>query len=280
LAIGGLVNLPGERRRLAPTVLGGLLVALYLPLVFLVVSSVNSNPASTSWTGFTTEWYRAAIDDRATRDAVTTSLKLAAISSIGATLVATLAVLAVRRRRWFQRIHGVLVTGRVATPEIIVAAGIGALIPAIGGTFGFRAMALAHITYLAAFASILIGARAASTDAVLEDIALDLGARPSHVLRRVVLADLRPAIVSALLLCAAFSFDDVALSLTLRGPNDTTLPVLLLSAMQRRVTPSVHAIGSTVLVAGIAVFAVAAVANRSLLNSTRAARSASAPTIR
>jgi ABC-type spermidine/putrescine transport system permease subunit II len=269
------MNLPGERRRLAPTILVGLLVALYLPLVFLVVSSVNSNPASTSWTGFTTEWYRAAIDDQATRDAVSTSLRLAAISSIGATLVATLAVLAVRRRLWFQRIHGALVTGRVATPEIIVAAGIGALIPAVGGTFGFRVIALAHITYLAAFASILIGARAASADPALEEVALDLGARPSRVLLRVVLPDLWPAIVSALLLSAAFSFDDVALSLTLRGPNDTTLPVLLLSAMQRRVTPSVHAIGTTVLIAGITVFAIAALANRSLLNSKRSAQTVS-----
>jgi spermidine/putrescine transport system permease protein len=271
------MNLPGERRRLAPTILVGLLIALYVPLVFLVVSSVNSNPASTSWTGFTTEWYRAAIDDAATRDAVLTSLRLAAISSIGATCVATLAVLAVRRRPWFQRLHGVLVTGRVATPEIIVAAGIGALIPAVGGSFGFGVIAVAHVAYLSAFASILIGARAAAADIALEEIALDLGARPGRVLLRVVLPDLRSAIFSALLLTAAFSFDDVALSLTLRGPNDTTLPVLLLSAMQRRVTPSVHAIGTTVLVAGITVFAIAAIANRSLLNSTRSARAA-APT--
>ncbi len=274
------MNLPGERRRIAPAILIALLLALYLPLVFLVVSSVNSNPASTSWTGFTTDWYRAAINDQATRDAVATSLRLAAISSVGATLAATLAVLAVRRRPWFQRIHSVLVTGRIATPEIIVAAGIGALIPAIGATFGFRIIALAHITYLAAFASILIGARAASADPVLEDTALDLGARPRHVLRRVVLPDLRPAILSALLLSAAFSFDDVALSLTLRGPNDTTLPVLLLSAMQRRATPSVHAIGSTVLAAGITVFAIAAVANRSLLQSTQGARSSGSATDR
>jgi ABC-type spermidine/putrescine transport system permease subunit II len=274
------MNLPGERRRLAPTILVGLLIALYLPLVFLVVSSVNSNPASTSWTGFTTDWYQAAIDDAATRRAVSTSLRLALISSIGATFVATLAVLAVRRRPWFGRLHNVFVTGRVATPEIIVAAGIGALIPALGGTFGFRVIALAHVTYLAAFASVLIGARAASADPAQEETALDLGARPRHVLRRIVLADLRPAIVSALLLCAAFSFDDVALSLTLRGPNDTTLPVLLLSAMQRRVTPAVHAIGTTVLIAGITVFAIAALANRSLLNSARTTLPGASATIR
>jgi ABC-type spermidine/putrescine transport system permease subunit II len=263
------MNFPGEHRRLAPTILMALLVALYMPLVFLVVSSVNSNPASTSWTGFTTGWYTAAVRDDATRDAVTTSVKLAVISSLGATLTATLAVLGVRRRPWFQKIHGLLVTGRVATPEIIVAAGIGALIPAVGASFGFGAIAAAHVTYLAAFASILIGARAASADPLLEDIALDLGARPSRVLLRVVLPDLWPAIVSALLLSAAFSFDDVALSLTLRGPNDTTLPVLLLSAMQRRVTPSVHAIGTSVLIVGIVVFATAALANRTLLHATQ-----------
>ena len=79
-----------------------------------------------------------------------------------------------------------------------------------------------------------------------------------------MLPDLRPAIIAAAVLTAAFSFDDVALSLTLRGPQDTTVPVYILSAVQRRVTPSVHAIGAMVLMVGVLAFVVAWAVNRSV----------------
>ena len=62
----------------------------------------------------------------------------------------------------------------------------------------------------------------------------------------------------------AFSFDDVALSLALRGPKDTTVPIYIFSAVQRRVSPSIHAIGAVILAAGITVFAVAFAVNRAV----------------
>ena len=98
----------------------------------------------------------------------------------------------------------------------------------------------------------------------MEEAALDLGANRWQMLRDVVLPDLRPAIVSSGLLAAAFSFDDVALSASLRGPRDTTLPVYLFSVVQRRVTPAIYAVGTMVVVGGAVMFAAAMVANRAL----------------
>jgi ABC-type spermidine/putrescine transport system permease subunit II len=253
---------------LAGTALVALLVVLYAPLTHLMVSSVNANPDSTAWTGFTLDWFGDAIDDPEVRRAVGVSLRLAAVSAVGATVFATLAVLAVRRRPVMERLHNLSVLGRISTPEIIMATGLGALIPALGWKLGFRPMVAAHIAYLSAYAAVIIGARAAGADRTIEDAALDLGARPWRVLTSIVLPDLRPAIVSAFLLSAAFSFDDVALSLALRGPKDTTLPVLLFSRTQRRETPAVYAIGTMVLVIGVVTFLAALAANRSLLSSS------------
>lgn len=72
------------------------------------------------------------------------------------------------------------------------------------------------------------------------------------MVRDVILPDLRPAIASAGLLALAFSFDDVALSLALRGPDDTTVPLYMFSAEQRRATPSIHAIGAVTVAIGVA----------------------------
>jgi spermidine/putrescine transport system permease protein len=153
---------------------------------------------------------------------------------------------------------------RVATPEIIIATGLGALLPAAQIAFGYRPMLVAHIAYLSAYVTLIVGARAAGADRSLEEAALDLGANRSQVLRHIVVPDLMPAIVSSGILALAFSFDDVALSLTLRGPNDTTVPVYIFSAVQRRVTPSIHAIGAVVVAVGVVAFAAATSINRAV----------------
>lgn len=241
-----------------------LLVVLYAPLVFLVVASVNRNPASTGWTGFTTEWYRAAFDDAALRRAVGVSVRLAVGSSLLAVMFGTAAAIAVRRTRVLAKVNAATATARVATPEIILANGPAAALPAAGFAFGQRAMLVAHVAYLTAYVTLIVGACAAGADIGLEEAAVDLGAHRSQVLRQIVLPDLRPAIVSAGLLAMAFSFDDVALSLALRGPDDTTVPIYIFSAVQRRVTPSIHAIGAVIVAVGVVTFAGAALVNRAV----------------
>jgi spermidine/putrescine transport system permease protein len=256
-----------EKGRVAKLVFVAVLLVLYAPLVFLVVASVNENPASTAWQGFTTKWYDAAFHDESLRKAVGVSVRLALGASLGSVLVGTLAVLAARRTRWFSRINSLFATVRVATPEIIIATGLGAVLPAVGIAFGFRPMLVAHVAYLSAYVMLIVGARAAGADRGLEEAALDLGAKNWQVLRDIVLPDLRPAIVSSGLLALAFSFDDVALSLALRGPNDTTVPIYIFSAVQRRVTPSIHAIGTVIIIVGIVTFLAATLVHRAVVGS-------------
>jgi ABC-type spermidine/putrescine transport system permease subunit II len=248
-----------KRGRLSLGVLVGLLALLYAPIVFLVLASVNRNVLSTGWSGFTTKWYGAAFDDAALRRAVSVSASLAGSAAALAVVVGTAAAIAARRSRWLGRVNTLLAGMRVATPEIIIATGLGALLPVAQIAFGYRPMLVAHVAYLSAYVTLIVGARAAGADRSLEEAALDLGARRSQVLRHIVVPDLMPAIVSA-----AFSFDDVALSLTLRGPKDTTVPVYIFSAVQRRVTPSIHAIGAVVVAVGVVAFAAATSINRAV----------------
>ena len=253
-----------ERGRVAKAVLGLVLVILYVPLLFVVVSGFNRNPLSTSWQGFTTSWYDDAFADVSLRHAVGVSIRLALGASLASVVVGTLAVLAARRTLWFSRIGTLLATVRVATPEIIIATGLGAVLPAVSIAFGFRPMLIAHVAYLSAFVVLIVGARAAGASRTLEEAALDLGAKRWQVLRDIVLVDLRPAIVSSALLALAFSFDDVALSLALRGPRDTTVPIYIFSAVQRRVTPSIYAIGTLIIAVGVVSFLAAIVVHRAV----------------
>ena len=245
-------------------VLAGVLALLYAPLAFLIVASVNANPASTGWKGFSTRWYREAFDDPALRRAVGVSLRLASATAILATLIGTLGAIAARRSRWLGRVSSAFSVARIGAPEIILATGLKVAISAAGISFGFRPMLAAHVAYLAGFVVLIVGARAAGSLRSHEEAALDLGAKRWQVLRDIVGPDLMPAIVSSALLVLAFSFDDVALSLALRGPTDTTVPIYIFSAVQRRVTPSIHAVGAMVIVAGIVTFTAAALVNRAV----------------
>jgi len=252
------------RRTPAAAVLAVLVVVLYAPLLFMVLSSVNSNPDSTTWQGFTFSWYRAAFDDQALRDAVVVSVQVALGAATLAVVTGTAAAIAARHSRVMQRLNLALATARVGTPEIILATGLGALLPTIGVGFGRVPMLVAHTAYLSAYVTLIVGARAAGSATVIEESALDLGATPWRVIRDVILPDLLPAIASAGLLALAFSFDDVALSLALRGADDTTVPLYIFSAVQRRVTPSIHAIGAMIIVIGVVVFAGASLVNRAI----------------
>lgn len=239
-----------------------LLLVLYAPLLQLAVSSINRNELSTGWEGATTQWFRAAFGNPEVSGALWRSVRLAVAASLLSVALGTAVAIGSRDHPRLGPLTRLLAGTRVATPEIIIATALGVAIPAISLRFGFRTMLIGHVVYLTAYVALLVGARAAGADRRQEEAAADLGARRWQVLWTIVLPDLRPAIVAGGLLAAAFSFDDVALSTTLRGPQDTTLPVLIFSRVQRRVTPEVHAIGACVLAIGAALFIAASLVNR------------------
>jgi ABC-type spermidine/putrescine transport system permease subunit II len=235
-----------------------LLVVLYAPLVRVVINSFNMNELGTSWEGATLRWFRTALNNDVVVPAMWVSVKIAVLSAMASVVFGTLAVMALRMLPGpgaaLVRLGSL---ARVTTPEIILATGLFVAMPLMGVRFGFTAMLIAHTAYLTGFVVLLVAARAANADPRLEEAAQDLGARPVTVLRTIVWPDLRPAIGAALLLSAAFSFDDVALSRSMSSPTTTTLPLVLVSLVQRRATPEIDAIATLLLVVGVMLFGAA-----------------------
>ena len=242
-----------------------LLVVLYAPLVRLVVNAFNANELATTWGGFTLRWFRAAVHNDGVRRSIRTSAVLAAFTSMVSVVLGTLLVLGLKyANRGTVFLGRLLAVARVTTPEVILATGLFVMLPIIGLHFGFTALLIGHVVYLTGFVIVLVGARAASADPLQEEAAADLGASPARVLLRVVLPNLYPAIGAAALLSAAFSFDDVALSRVLASPTTTTLPLILVSMIQRRVTPEIDAISTLLLIIGAALFVIALAAGRGI----------------
>ncbi|MFO1184415.1 MAG: ABC transporter permease subunit [Bauldia sp.] len=227
------------------------LAFLYAPIVLLVVYSFNASKLVTVWAGFSTQWYGALLADEALLDAAAMSLRIAFLSATVATVLGTLAAIALVR---FGRFRGrLLFTGMIyaplVMPDVILGLSLLLFFVAAGVDRGFVTVAIAHVTFATCFATVVIQSRLAGFDRSLEDAAQDLGATPARAFLTVTLPLILPAILSAFLLAFALSLDDLVIASFTSGPGSTTLPMRIYSQARLGVTPEINAACTIMIVA-------------------------------
>ncbi len=234
----------------------------YIPILSMMVYSFNASRLATVWGGFSTKWYVSLLSNKQVIAALILSLKIALLSSIVATILGTMAGIALAR---FSRFRGRtlfsgLVTAPLIMPEVIT--GVSSLMLFIlmaeyigwPGQRGFTTITLAHITFSMVFVTTIVHSRMIQADRSIEEAAMDLGSRPWQVMRDVTLPVIAPAIMSGWLLAFTISLDDVVITSFTTGPGSTTLPLLIWSKVKLGVTPDINALATlTVLVVGIGV---------------------------
>ena len=229
-------------------------IFLFAPIVVLILFSFNSSKANFQWEGFTLDWYPTLFKNRRLLDAVSVTLRLAAVAVLASTVLGTLLGLALARIRFRGRAAAeTLLLVPMVTPEIIM--GLALLVfffQFFGARGSFSQLALAHITFCISYVAIVVRARAAGMNPQLEEAARDLGASAFGAFRYVTLPLIRPAIVSGALLAFALSFDDYVVTTFNAGVGSSTLPLFIYGKVKFGVTPEINAI-STIIVAVTAV---------------------------
>lgn len=244
---------------------------LYIPILSMIVYSFNASRLATVWGGFSTKWYVSLLSNKQVMDALILSLKIAIISATFATILGTMAGIALARFRKFKGrvIFSGLVTAPLIMPEVIT--GISSLIFFIllaewigwPGQRGFTTITLAHITFSMVFVTTIVQARMIQADRAIEEAAMDLGSRPWQVLFDVTLPVISPAILSGWLLAFTISLDDVVITTFTTGPGATTLPLLIWSKVKLGVTPDINALATLMVVTvGLGVIIAGIVLNR------------------
>ncbi|MCB6178544.1 ABC transporter permease subunit [Rhodobacter sp. Har01] len=243
----------------------------YVPILSMIVYSFNESRLATVWGGFSTRWYESLFSNKQIMAALLLSLKIALVSATIATILGTMAGIALVR---FTRFRGrILFSGLVTAPLIMpeVITGISSLMFFImlaewvgwPGQRGFTTVTLAHITFSMVFVTTVVQARMLQADRAIEEAAMDLGSRPWQVLFDVTLPVIFPAILSGWLLAFTISLDDVVITSFTTGPGGTTLPLLIWSKVKLGVTPDVNALATLmVLVVGTGVLVAGIVLNR------------------
>jgi putrescine transport system permease protein len=235
------------------------LVFLYVPIAILVIYSFNDSKLVSVWGGWSLRWYRALLDDSAILQAAWVSIRIAFMTACLATLLGTLAALAlVRMGRFRGRLpFSAMVYAPMVMPEVIIGLALLLLFVAIDVERGMITTTLAHTTLTMCFVTVIVQSRLLSFDWSLEEAAMDLGCRPFRVFLTVTLPLILPAVLAGFMLAFTLSLDDLVIASFTTGPGATTLPIRIYSEVRLGVKPEINAI-STIMIAFVAIVVVAA----------------------
>ena len=229
---------------------------LYLPIAILVIYSFNNSRLVTVWGGWSTRWYGELFSDAPLIASALISLRLALISATAATLLGTLAAVALARFGRFsgRLLFSAMIYAPLVMPEVITGLSLLLLFVAVAVDRGFWTVAIAHTTMAMCFVTIIVQSRLVDFDISLEEAAMDLGAPPLRTFLSVTLPLIFPAIAAAWMLAFALSLDDLVIASFTTGPGATTLPIRIYSEVRLGVKPEMNAVCSIMVgVVGVAV---------------------------
>lgn len=235
------------------------LAFLYLPIFILVLYSFNASRLVSVWGGWSIRWYVELLRDEAMRNAALTSLGVAAVSATAATVLGTLAALALVRAGRFpgRTLFSALVYAPLVLPEVITGLALLLLFVAIDIDRGFWTIAAAHTTVTMCFVTVVVQARLFDFDINLEEAAMDLGCPPWKAFVVVTLPLIFPAIAAGWMLAFTLSLDDLVIASFTAGPGATTLPLRIYSEVRLGVKPEINAV-STIMIVLVAIGVTAA----------------------
>ncbi|WP_317056090.1 MULTISPECIES: ABC transporter permease subunit [Roseovarius] len=232
------------------------LAFFYIPLLLLVIYSFNHSKLVPVWGGWSTRWYKVLFfESPEVWSAVALSLKIAFVNATFATMLGTLAALAMVRFGRFKgrTLFGGMLVAPLVMPEVIT--GLSLLVFFISlqeligwpAERGFTTITIAHITFSMAFVAVTVQARLTGMGQDLEEAAADLGAKPFKVLTAITIPRLTPALVSGWLLAFTLSLDDLVIASFVTGPGANTLPILIFSRIRLGLRPDINALATIII---------------------------------
>jgi spermidine/putrescine transport system permease protein len=250
-----------ERTRPQPpllirSILPIVLVALYIPLVVMVVGSFTE-PTPGAASHLSLRWYGEVFQDPVLWGSLVRSLIVAFGSATLSTVLGSLGALALDKWIFPGRspLRGLSVLS-LMLPELVLALSLLTWFALWGISLSLGTVIVAHVTLTLPFVILVIGARLKGLDPSYDDAARDLGASESQILLKVTVPLLAPSILTAFLLAFLLSFDDFLITFYTNGSGSDTLPVRLYSLMKTGLSPKIQALSSIMLFVSVALIVI------------------------
>ena len=224
-------------------------VFLYAPIGTLIVLCFNASKSRAKWGGFTFKWYVELFQNEAIMQALTNTLLIAILSSVIATVIGTIAAIAINKMNRAGRTIWMGVTNiPMLNAEIVTGISLMLLFITVGMRFGFMTILLSHITFNIPYVILSVMPRLKQLNPSTYEAALDLGAPPLKAFFKVVLPDLAPGIFSGLLMAFTMSLDDFIITHFTKGPGVDTLSTKIYSEVRKGIKPEMYALSTLIFV--------------------------------
>ena len=210
------------KKLLCKTYLAILLLLLYAPIIFIGVFSFTESKVLGNWTGFSTELYENLFFETGSGNgllrAIENTFIIALAAAFASTILGTVAAMGLKnlkgyKRRAMQFMNNI----PMINPDIITGVSLFLLFIFLHVTQGYVSVILAHITFCTPYVVLSVMPQLIQMEPNTYEVALDLGARPSQALWKVVIPQLKGGMISGFILAFTMSLDDFAVTFFTRG---------------------------------------------------------------
>lgn len=229
--------------------LGLIVLFMYAPIFMLSALSFNAGKSRAHFSGFSLHWYTEMFQDEAIIAALQNTLIIAFVSASIATVLGTMAAVAIRNMKKLPRNLIIGVTNvPMLNADIVTGISLMLLFIAFRFTLGFGTILISHITFNLPYVLLSVLPKIRLSSQVSYDAALDLGASPLYAFFKVVLPDIMPGVLSGFLLAFTMSLDDFIITHFTRGAGIDTISTLVYSEARKGIKPSMYALSTLIFV--------------------------------
>lgn len=221
-----------------------MIIFFYLPIAYMIIFSFNDGKSLTSFTGFSLRWYQHMLESQDMMEALYTTFSVAILATVISTIAGTIAAIGLSKsKKVIRNLMDQVNNLPMMNPEIVTAIGFMLLFITFKVEKGYMTMLLAHIAFCIPYVMLSVMPKIKQLDPNLADAAMDLGATPWKALRKVIVPQIMPGIISGGLIAFTMSIDDFIISYFVTGGGVKNLSIIVYT-MSKRVNPSINAIST------------------------------------
>lgn len=228
---------------------GLILVFLYAPIVILIFLSFNGSKSRAKWGGFTLRWYKELFKNESIMNALYTTLIIAVLSALIATIIGTAAAIAINSMKKTPRTIMIAITNiPMLNADIVTGISLMLLFVALRFTLGFTSVLIAHITFNIPYVILSVMPKLKQLNPHTYEAALDLGASPLYAFFKVILPDIFPGVLTGFFLAFTMSLDDFVITHFTKGPEINTLSTKIYTEVRKGIKPEIYALSTLMFI--------------------------------
>lgn len=224
-------------------------VFLYGPIATLIVLSFNESKFRGRWGGFSLKWYESLFSSREIMEALWTTLLLAFLSALAATILGTAVSFAMNQMKRLPKMILMTVTNiPMLNADIVTGISLMLLFIALNYRMGFSSVLLAHITFNLPYVVLSVLPKLKQINKSVYEAALDMGASRGYAFIKVIFPDILPGILTGFLLSFTMSLDDFVITHFTKGMGVDTLSTKIYAEVRKGIKPEIYALSTIMFV--------------------------------